>query len=201
MLKAHFDQVVTLFETLEECNLKVRFEKCHMLMTKVKYCGHILHDGRRSTAPSKVDAIRNRMVDMIRTPKQMQGFLVLVNGYSIYIKNYADLAAPLMQSLHGKYKHAEKVQGQKGRCKIAKEDNFIRWTDEMKANFEKIKQAICTTCELPGPKNYHNYHFHPAMNTAKDHANDSALRHLRSSARTVLSATKALSLAVRLRMT
>ena len=33
-------------------------------------------------------------------------------------------------------------------CKIAKEDNFIRWTDEMKTSFEEIKQAICTTCEL-----------------------------------------------------
>ena len=87
MLKAHFDQVVRLFETLEKCHLKVRFEKCHMFMTKVKYCGHILHDGRRSPAPSKVDAIRNWMVDMIRTPNQMKGFLGLVNWY-IYIYIY-----------------------------------------------------------------------------------------------------------------
>ena len=35
------------------------------------------------------------------------------------------------------------MQGQRGRCKIAKEDNFINWTPETRANFEKIKQAIC----------------------------------------------------------
>ena len=65
-----------------------------------------------------------------------------------------------MKSLQGKYKHAEKVQGQKGRCKIAKEGNFICWTDEMKTNFEKKKQAICTTCELyiPSPEGEYAIH-------------------------------------------
>ena len=78
---------------------------------------------------------------MIRTSKQMKRFLGLVNWYSICIKHYADLAAPLIESLQGNYKHAQKVQGEKGRCKTAKEDNFIRCTDEMKTSFEKIKLA------------------------------------------------------------
>ena len=138
MLQAHFDEFTALFETLQKCHLKVRFDKCHIFMTKVKYCGHILHDGKRLPAPSKVDDIRNWMVKMIQTPKQMKGFLGLVNSYSIYIQNYADLAAPLKESLQGKYKHATKVQGQKGPCKIGKEDNFIYWTPEMRGNFEKI---------------------------------------------------------------
>ena len=73
MLQAHFDQVIALFETLEKCHLKVRFDKCHMFMTNVKYRGHILHDGKRSPAPSKVDAVRNGTVKMIQTPKQMKG--------------------------------------------------------------------------------------------------------------------------------
>ena len=97
---------------------------------------------------------------MIRTPKEMKGFLGLVNWYSIYIKHYADLAAPLMESPQGKYKHAEKLQGQKDRCKIAKEDNFIRWTDKMKTNFEEVKQAICATCELYIPSPGGQYAIH-----------------------------------------
>ena len=64
------------------------------------------------------------------------------------MKNDTDLAAPLMESLQEKYKHAEKVQGQKARCKIAMDDKLICWTDEMEANFETTQQAIYTTCEL-----------------------------------------------------
>ena len=68
--------------------------------------------------------------------------------------------AQLQRRMQGKYKHATKVQGQKGRCRIAKEDNFINWTPEMRANFEKIKQAICTTCELyiPSPEGEYAIH-------------------------------------------
>ena len=65
-----------------------------------------------------------------------------------------------MESRKGKCKHAEKVQGHKARCKIAKEDKFIRWSDEMKTIFEKIKQAICTTSELyiPSPEGEYAIH-------------------------------------------
>ena len=160
MLQAHLDQVIALFETLEKCHVKVRFEKCHMFVTKVKYCGHILHDGKRSPAPSKVNAIQNWKVTMMQIPKQMKEFLGLVNWYSINIKNYADLAAPLMESLQKKYKHATKVQGQKDRCKITKEDNFINCTPEMRANFETMKQAICTTYELYISSPEGGYAFH-----------------------------------------
>ena len=82
-----------LYETLES-HLKVRFEKCHMFMTKVKHCPHILHDGRRCLPPSKVDAIRNWTVTMIRTRQQMNGFLGLVNSYSIYMKKKSRSRGP-----------------------------------------------------------------------------------------------------------
>ena len=79
LLEAYFDQAVRRFETLEKYRLKVLFEKCPMFMTRVKYCGHILHDGKPSPAPSKVGAIRSWLVDVFRTLKQMKGYLGLVN--------------------------------------------------------------------------------------------------------------------------
>ena len=92
----------------------------------------------------------------------MKGFFGLVKWYSIYIKNYANLAAPVIESLQQKYKHATKVQGQKGRCKIAKEDNCVNWTPEMRVSFEKMKRAICTTCGLytPSPGAEYAIHVH-----------------------------------------
>ena len=63
---------------------------------------------------------------MVTTSKQMKGGLGVCNWYSIYIPTYTALAAPLMDSLHGKYSHVTaKPVGGKGRCVLKKEENFI----------------------------------------------------------------------------
>ena len=74
-LKDHFQNVVRLFEKLEECHLKVRFEKCHLFLERIKCFGHVLHGAMRSPAPFKVDAVRNWPKP--KTSKQMKGFLEL----------------------------------------------------------------------------------------------------------------------------
>ena len=79
---------------------------------------------------------------MIKTPKQMKGFLGLANWYIIYTKNFAQHAAPLMESLKGKYSEA-RPQGQKGhKIKVKPENNTTQWTKEMEAGLEAIKQAL-----------------------------------------------------------
>ena len=116
-LEDHFHNVVKLFEKLEECHLKVRFEKCHLFMERIKYCGHVLHGGMCSPAPSKVDAVRHGPKP--KTPKQMKGILGVVNWYSIYIRNFSNFAAPLMQ---GKYERVPGVDGLKGHCRVPSRD-------------------------------------------------------------------------------
>ena len=76
-LEDHFQSVVILFEKLEECHVKVRFEKCHLFMERIKYCGHVLYGEMRSPTPSKLDAVRNWPEP--KTPKQMKGLLGVVN--------------------------------------------------------------------------------------------------------------------------
>ena len=56
---------------------------------------------------------------MIRTPKQMKGFLGGCNWYSIYIPQYASLAVLLMDSLKEKYEKA--LEG--GKYKVPKDRN------------------------------------------------------------------------------
>ena len=150
-LEDHFQNVVKLFEKLEECHLKVRFEKCHLFMERIKYCVHVLHGGMRSPAPSKVDAVRNWPKP--KTPKQMKGFLGVVNWYSIYIRNFSNIAAPLMTSLQGKYERVPGVDGRKGRCRVPRERNCIQWTPEMESAFVQLKEALSAECEfyIPSP--------------------------------------------------
>ena len=157
-LEDHFQNVVKLVEKLEECHLKVRFEKCHLFLERIKYCGHVLHGGLRSLAPSKVDAVRNWPKP--KTPKQMKGFLGVVNWYSIYIRKFSNIAAPLMTSLQGKYERVPGVDGRKGRCRVPRERNCIQWTPEMEFAFVQLKEALSAECELYIPSPNSEYRIH-----------------------------------------
>ena len=93
---------------------------------------------------------------MIRTPKRMKGFLGVCNWYSIYIPQYASLAAPLMDSLKGKYERAPEG----GKCKVPKDRSFIEWTEIMRQSFAKIKEALCEKCALYIPNDTGEYAIH-----------------------------------------
>ena len=140
-LEDHFHNVVKIFEKLEECHLKVRFEKCHLFIDRIKYCGHVLHGGMRSPAPSKVNAVRNWPKP--KTPKQMKGFLGVVNWYSIYIRKFPNVAAPLMTLLQDTYERVPGVDGGKGRCRVPRERNCIQWTESA---FVQLKEALSVSC-------------------------------------------------------
>ena len=156
--KDNFQNGVRLFEKLEECHLKVRFQKCHLFMERIKYCGHVSHGGMRSPAPSKVDAVRNWPKP--KTPKQMKGFLGVVNWYSIYMRKFASIAASLMTSLQGKYDRVPGVDGRKGRCRVPRERNCIQWTPEMESAFVQLKEALSAECELYIPSRDGEYCIH-----------------------------------------
>ena len=155
-LEDHFHNVVKRFEKLEECHLKVRFEKCHLFMERIKYC--VLHGGMRSPAPSKVDAVHNWPKP--ETPEQMKGFFGVVNWDSIYIRNFSNIAAPLMTSLQGNYECIPSVDGRKGRCRVPRERNCIQWTPEMKSAFVQLKEAFSAECVLYVPSPDSEYCIH-----------------------------------------
>ena len=158
----HYNLVRELFEVLKECHLQVKKEICFLFYTQVKYVGHILHEGQRSPAPGKVAVVREWSEDMIRTPKQMKSFLGICNWYSIYIPNYASLAAPLMDSLAGKYRY----DPEKCTSKVTAHKQRISSTDLVRENFEKIKNSLCEACSLYTPSDQGEFAIHT---DASDH--------------------------------
>ena len=78
------------------------------------------------------------------------------NWYSIHKPQYASLAAPLWDSLKGKYERAPDG----GKWKVPKNRNFIEWTDTMRDNFAKIKEALCEKCALYIPNDTEEYAIH-----------------------------------------
>ena len=158
----HYKLVSELFELLKECQLQVKKEKCFLFCTQVKYVGHILHEGQRSLAPRKVSAVCKWSKDRIRTPKQMKSFLGICKWYSIYIPNYASPAAPLMDSLAGKYKY----NPDKRTRKVPARKQTICRTNPLRENFEKIKTSLCGACSLYIPRDQGEFAIHT---DASDH--------------------------------
>ena len=153
-LEEHLQNGVKLFEKLEECHPRVRFEKCHLFMERIKYCGHVLHEGMRSPAPSKVDAVCDWPKPTTR--KRMKGFLGFVNWYSFYIRRFSNIAAPLMTSLQVKYERVPGVDG----CRVPRERSCVQWTPEMESDFVQFNEALSAECELYIPSPDGEYHIH-----------------------------------------
>ena len=152
----HYKLVRELFELLKECDLQVKKEKCFLFDTQVKYAGHILQEGQRSPAPGKVAAVRECSEDMIRTPKQMKNFVDICNWYWIYIPNYVSLAAPLMDSLAGKYR----CDPDERTSKVPAQKQTLSWTDLMRGNFKKINTSLCEACSLYIPSDQGEFGIH-----------------------------------------
>lgn len=135
VLANHERDLRAVLRTLEENGLVVDPKKAHLFMHTVEFCGHILQEGRRSPAPGKLLSIQKW--ELPRTITQLRGFLGLTNYYSCYVKNYADLAAPLMELLQVK-----RQEGKKGSQKP------VQWNENAEMAFHKLKKVLTESLEL-----------------------------------------------------
>ena len=99
----HYLCMRELFHAFASADLTVKPEKCFLLRRQVQYVGHVLCNGKRFPNPSKTQALRDWEIKHITNAKALKGFLGLANWYSMYIRNYAKYAAPLMEALKGMY--------------------------------------------------------------------------------------------------
>ena len=85
----------------------------------------------------------------------------------MYIKGYAKYAAPLMDALKGKYQFEDRVMSEvngsgrdgnnlplkpKKRVRLSPKQSAIDWTDDMKAGFQGIKDALVCKVSLYLPR-------------------------------------------------
>ena len=96
LLSKHLEDVRKVLSTLAKHEILVNPKKVQMFMRQVEFCGHILSEGKRRLAPSKLMAVQKWEVP--KTVTQLRGFLGLTNYYSTYVKNYAHMAGPLIEA-------------------------------------------------------------------------------------------------------
>jgi len=128
LLQNHHHDVVQVLQAFRRHKVTAKGLKVHLFMLMIKFCGHILSDGQRRAAPSKLQAISEWKPKDITRVTHLRGFLGLAQYYSSYVKNFAAIAAPLMEQL----KHRGTTNT----------NTKIVWTDEMHVSFETLKKDL-----------------------------------------------------------
>ena len=107
-------------KTLKEAGLKVKISKCQFAQTSVKFLGHIISaDGVRPN-PEKVKSIED--FPSPKNPEEVKVVLGMFGYYRKYIKNYGDVAHPMI--------------------KLLKQGVEFEWTDEQERSFQTLKRRL-----------------------------------------------------------
>ena len=122
----HLKDLCQVLEAFRKYKLTVKGVKVHLFKKMIKFCGHVLFDGKRKAAPSKLEALTKWTPDMVKTVTHLKGFLGLAQYYSQYVADFAKIALPLTELL-------------KNRKELGKS---IVWTSEMKVAFDNLKKQL-----------------------------------------------------------
>ena len=118
--RQHADHLRQVFHRLHSAGLTLKGSKCHIGMHSVSYLGHIFSASGMAPDPKKTQAI-----EQWPTPanvKDVRQFLGLASYYRRYIKNFANIAAPLHE--------------------ITQKSAQFSWNQECKEAFSILKQCL-----------------------------------------------------------
>jgi len=116
----HVQHIQDVLKLLEKEKLTVNIEKCQLFKPELLYVGHIISaDGVRAD-PTKVDALTKHPAPV--DVSGVRSFLGTTNYFRKYIKDYAQIAAPLTN--------------------LTKSSVQFQWDTKQQTAFQALKQAI-----------------------------------------------------------
>lgn len=128
LVENHKKDLCHLLDALAAADLVMKKAKTELFVTEVKFCGHVLSNGTRRPAPSKLAAVEQWDPADIKTVTHLRSFIGLCQWYEIYIPNYAQVATPLTDALKG--------------MENSKKSPPIHMTDEMIDSVNKLKSLL-----------------------------------------------------------
>ena len=131
----HYHQIVRVLEVLKANKLVLDPKKCEFFMRSVEFCGHVMENGTRRPAPGKLMAVEKWPAPT--TVTKMRAFLGFANYYASYVRNFAEMAAPLMEKLK-----VGRVLGKKG------SKHPIHLSESDLEAFNKLKAALVSGLSL-----------------------------------------------------
>lgn len=116
----HLVSLEKLFKRLHEANIKLNARKCEIAFNSILYLGHIVTPEGLRPDPSKLTAITQ-----FKSPTNLTeagSFMGMCNFFRRYIKNFADHARPVNNTIKTKQK--------------------FQWTTEAEAAFHVLKRKL-----------------------------------------------------------
>ena len=118
-LQEHLDHLEKVLEAHQRYGMKLNVKKCDICQTQVEYLGHLIGPNGISMVPSYVQKILEYKLP--ETGKQMASFLGITGYYRTFFPHYAKMTNEL---------------------NALKQENTIKWTPELIAKFEALKEMF-----------------------------------------------------------
>ena len=125
----HLHNLATVFDRLQEANLKLKPQKCAFAKKQVTFLGHIVSPRGIATDPEKTAKVANWPEP--QSPKEVQQFLGLASYYRRFIKDFASIAKPLHR--------------------LTEKASTFRWTQECTHAFEELRKRLVSSPVLAFP--------------------------------------------------
>ncbi|RFU73004.1 hypothetical protein TARUN_9252, partial [Trichoderma arundinaceum] len=119
-LEEHEEHVHKVLQKLQDAKLLVNPEKCAFHTQRVEFLGHIISPGEIQMDPKKLEAVKTW--EPPKNVKDVQSFLGFANYYRRFIRNFAQIAAPLSD--------------------LTKKDRKFLWGPDVNEAFERLKNAL-----------------------------------------------------------
>lgn len=136
-LEEQTERLRTIFERIRAAGLKLSPEKCEFFKREVSYLGYTITENGTKTDENKINKIKNWSAP--KSAEDLRAWLGLCGYYRQFIKNYAQLVAPLE-------KMCTVIWNKKKR-----KETEIEWNLKCQESFEKLKTALTNAPVLAYP--------------------------------------------------
>lgn len=119
-LSNHNINLVKVLQRLRKVNLKLNPAKCEFLKKEILYLGHVISSNGISPDPEKIKALQ--MYPVPTNGSETKRFVAFANYYRKFIKNFAELTAPLNR--------------------LSRKGVEFIWSNECQVAFETLKYSL-----------------------------------------------------------
>jgi hypothetical protein len=121
----NIQNTIQVLRALGNAGLTASVEKSAFGAERVEMLGTVIHEYGREPSQKRIDKIKNW--GLPKKVRELRGFVALCNYVHVFVPCLSELCGPLTNKLKGRGINSNDV---------------VRWTEEEKENFEKVKAAI-----------------------------------------------------------
>jgi hypothetical protein len=125
----HLQHLEHIFQKCRRYGISLNPKKSHFSMLEGKLLGHIISAGGIKIDPERVDAIQK--IDIPRNKKAIQSFIGKIIFLRCFVPNFVEIIRPITNMLK---KYVD-----------------IKWSQEAKSSFQRIKKALVEAPVLVSP--------------------------------------------------